>query len=132
LTARDSALNSCAGDSESTPPGVLTGGLPTRSPGPFQSPVAAAEVQTQEPTQPPRSPMVVSLAWLDNSPAVPELPSSFAAQSPDAGLQAAIETAPAGREGAYSVVVHTPAGGPAASRHADEASDAAHQSALGR
>ncbi|TMG08713.1 MAG: serine hydrolase [Chloroflexi bacterium] len=120
LIALVSALNSCGGDSESKPPGVLTGGLPTRSPGPFQSPVAAAEVQTQEPTQPPRSPMVVSLAWLDNSPAVPELPSSFAAQSPDAGLQAAIETALAGREGSYSVVVHNLADGRAASLNADK------------
>ncbi len=64
--------------------------------------------------------MVVSLAWLDNSPAVPELPSSFAAQSPDAGLQAAIETALAGREGSYSVVVHNLADGRAASLNADK------------
>ena len=59
-------------------------------------------------------------AGLDNSPAVPELPSSFAAQSPDAGLQAAIESALAGREGSYSVVVHNLADGRAASLNADK------------
>ncbi len=64
--------------------------------------------------------MVVSLAWLDNSPAVPELPSSFAAQSPDAGLQAAIEGVLAGREGSYSVVVHNLVDGGAASLNADK------------
>ena len=115
-----SALLACGGSAESKPPGVLVGVLPTRSPGNSQSPVAAAEEKTPEPTVPPRSPMVVSLAWLDNSPVVPELPASFAAQTPDAGLQAAIETALAGREGSYSVVVHNLANGRAASLNADK------------
>ena len=64
--------------------------------------------------------MVVSLAWLDNSPPVPDLPPSFAAESPDGGLQAAIETALAGREGSYSVVVHNLANGRGASLNADK------------
>ena len=115
-----SALISCGGSAESKPPGVLIGILPTRSPGASQSPVVAVEGGTPEPTAPPRSPTVVSLAWLDNSPAVPELPSSFAAQSPDAGLHAAIESALAGREGSYSVVVHNLADGRAASLNADK------------
>ncbi len=115
-----SVLISCGGDAESKPPGVLIGVLPTSSPGASQSPVAAVEEQTPEPTAPPRSPMVVSLAWLDNQPPVPELPSSFAAQLPDAGLQAAIEGALAGREGSYSVVVHNLADGRAASLNADK------------
>jgi beta-lactamase class A len=120
------AIVSCGGNAESKPPDVLIGVLPTRSPGPSQSPsvsdspVAAAEVQTPEPTPPPRPPMVVSLAWLDNSPPVPDLPSSFAAQSPDAGLQVAVEGALAGREGSYSVVVHNLASGRAASLNADK------------
>jgi len=111
---------SCGGNAESKPPGVLIGVLPTRSPGASQSPVAAAEEQTPEPTVPPRSPAVVSLAWLDNSPPVPDLPPSFAAQSQDAGLQAAIEAALAGREGSYSVVVHNLANGRAASLNSDK------------
>src|SRR5438132_332489 len=115
-----SALISCGGSAESKPPGVLIGILPTRSPGASQSPVVAVEGGTPEPTTPPRSPTVVSLAMLDNSPAVPELPSSFAAQSLDAGLQAAIESALAGREGSYSVVVHNLADGRAASLNADK------------
>lgn len=55
--------------------------------------------------------MVVSLAWLDGAPGVPELPASFAPQLADAGLRAAIEGALAGREGSYSVVVHNLANG---------------------
>jgi beta-lactamase class A len=64
--------------------------------------------------------MVVSLAWLDGAPAVPALPSPFAAPSPDAELKAAIEGALAGREGSYSVVVHNLASGRYADLNADQ------------
>jgi beta-lactamase class A len=55
--------------------------------------------------------LVVSLAWLDGAPGVPELPASFAPQVGDGGLRAAIDAALAGREGSYSVVVHNLANG---------------------
>jgi beta-lactamase class A len=48
------------------------------------------------------------------------MPSPFAARSPDAGLQAAIEGALAGREGSYSVVVHNLANGRYAEVNADQ------------
>lgn len=64
--------------------------------------------------------MVVSLAWLDNAPPVPELPFPFSAPSPDGGLHAAIESALVGREGVYSVVVHNLANGRYAERNADQ------------
>jgi len=114
------ALISCGGRAESKPPGVLIGVLPSGSPVPSQSPVPADSGGTPEATAPPRSPTVVSLAWLDNSPAVPDLPSSFAAQSPDPGLQAAIQGALSGREGSYSVVVHNLANGQTASLNPDK------------
>ena len=64
--------------------------------------------------------MVVSLAWLDGAPAVPDLPSPFAGPATDAGLKAAIEGALAGREGSYSVVVHNLANGRYAELNADQ------------
>jgi beta-lactamase class A len=91
---------------------VLIGVLPT--PAAYDSsptPAAAGEVATPEATLPPRSPMVVSLAWLDGGTPAPELPAAFAARADDAGLKAAIEAALAGREGSYSVVVHNLANG---------------------
>jgi len=91
---------------------VLIGVLPTptaRESSP--TPAAAGEAPTPEPTLPPRSPIVVSLAWLDAGTAAPELPATFAARAEDTGLKAAIEAALAGREGSYSVVVHNLANG---------------------
>jgi beta-lactamase class A len=116
------AVVACGGSAESKPPEVLVAGLPTRpvvTPSPTPVVVAAA-VQTPEPTPPPRPPMVVSLAWLDGAPAVPDLPSPFAGPATDAGLKAAIEGALAGREGSYSVVVHNLANGRYAELNADQ------------
>lgn len=119
-------VTACGGGSaEESPEEVLIGVLPTATPRPTSSPTAtpavAAAVATPEPegprqtrpprTAPPRPPTVVSLAWLDGAPGVPELPASFAAPALDGGLSAAIQSALAGREGSYSVVVHNLANG---------------------
>ena len=111
LLALALALTSCGGGAESKPPDVLIGVLPTPTGGPQSStPVVAGALSTPEATPPTRLPTVVSLAWLDSGVPSPELP-SFAAPVDDAGLRAAIETSLAGREGAYSVVVHNLADG---------------------
>jgi beta-lactamase class A len=100
------------GSAEEEAPGVLIGVLPPPAAGGSSAtPVVAGEVATPEATPPPRSPIIVSLAWLDGAPPVPELPSAFAARAEDSGLKAAIEGALAGREGSYSVVVHNLANG---------------------
>jgi beta-lactamase class A len=100
------------GAAEENEPGVLIGVLPTRAADGYSpTPTVAGEAVTAEPTPPPRSPMVVSLAWLDGAPPVPELPSAFAPRAEDGGLKAAIELVLAGREGSYSVVVHNVANG---------------------
>jgi beta-lactamase class A len=116
------AATACGGSSAPNPPDVIVGGLPsrTRAATPSPTPAVAAAVQTPEPTPPPRPPMVVSLAWLDGAPAVPDLPSPFAAPAADAGLKAAIEGALAGREGSYSVVVRNLADGRYAELNADQ------------
>jgi beta-lactamase class A len=94
---------------------VLIGVLPTpvtpAVDGSSLTPTIEDEVATPEPTPPPRSPMVVSIAWLDGGPPVPELPAAFAQRADDGGLKAAIEAALTGREGSYSVVVHNLASG---------------------
>jgi beta-lactamase class A len=116
------AAVACGGSAAPKPPDVIVGGLPssTRAVTPSPTPAVAAALQTPEPTPPPRLPMVVSLAWLGGAPAVPDLPSPFAGPATDAGLKAAIEGALAGREGAYSVVVHNLANGRYAELNADQ------------
>jgi beta-lactamase class A len=100
------------GAAEENDPGVLIGVLPTSAvAGSSPTPTFEGEAATPEPTPPPRSPIVVSLAWLDGAPPVPELPSAFAARAEDGGLKAAIEAALTGRAGSYSVVVHGLASG---------------------
>jgi len=64
--------------------------------------------------------MVVSLAWLDGAPGVPDLPSAFVGPAGGTGLKAAIEGALAGKEGSYSVVVHNLANGRYAELNADQ------------
>ena len=115
------AAVACGGSEAPKPPDVIVGGLPssTRAVTPSPTPAVATTMQTPEPTPPPRPPMVVSLGWLDGAPAVPDLPSSFAGPSPDSGLHAAVESALAGREGVYSVVVHNLANGRYAELNAD-------------
>jgi beta-lactamase class A len=115
------AAAACGGSAQSKPPEVLVGSVPTRSAAaPSPSAGSSETVQSPEPTPPPRPPMVVSLAWLDNTSPVPELPFPSAAPSPDSGLHAAIESALAGREGVYSVVVHNFANGRYAELNADQ------------
>jgi beta-lactamase class A len=113
LTLAAVLASSCGGGSaEEEGSDVLIGVLPTPAGrGASLTPAVAGEVATPEPTPAPRSPMVVSLAWLDAGTPVPELPAALAAPAEDAGLKAAIEATLAGREGSFSVVVHNLANG---------------------
>lgn len=92
----------------STEPAVIVGGPRSPSVTRVVGPTANA-TEPASPT-PVHSPVLVSLDWIAADVTLPELP-AFAGEQPDAGLQAAVEAALAGREGSYSVVVNNLADG---------------------
>jgi len=105
---------SCGGGGEAedkgAAPGVLIGGpeesaAPAASLAPFDAPPLDNRSETTSP-EASREPVLVSLDWLGGPVTLPALPTTFAPDRPDAGLQAAIAAALQGREGKFSVVVH--------------------------
>ncbi len=101
----------CGGSDGSGPPPLLIGGPETPASSPRASAEATKSLSPEPSPAPTRTPVIVSLSWLSADLPVLPLPAAFAARSPDAGLQSSIESALAGREGSYSVVVHNLADG---------------------
>jgi len=101
------------GGGDSTSPQVLVGGpaSPTASPRALAASATPVPVTPTPAPTPTRTPAIVSLSWLAGDQNVQPLPVPFAAPVADAGLQAAVQSALAGREGSYSVVVQNLASG---------------------